>query len=306
MAFAVSALFARPVQAYVRGVSDNGAPLYWPTSCAAVTIYLNGFSMMTPDEVAKSIAAAAHAWSPSEVTCPGTDGDGRTSNPYFEIIPSLSTGGPVPSVVNDGKNAIIFQTTTWPHDPNFIALTTPHAEPDGEIVDADIEINAVSATWANLDPGSTGTGHILDPTDLQTAMTHEFGHLLGLKHTCFHDGVDPFPIPDDDQGQPVPYCPDPPSTPSDVPQAQSVMWFYVDPLLGITKRVLTPDDARGICAIYPATQDPHVCAPNLPDDGCGCAAGGTRGADGVALTALVLSVAVTRRKRRLTPDRDRR
>ncbi|HEY5090269.1 MAG TPA: hypothetical protein VIK30_09870, partial [Polyangia bacterium] len=189
-AVVISTLSQRPAAAYVRGVSEQGYPLYWKGSCAAVTIYLNGFSMMTSDEVAKAIAAAAHAWSPAEVTCPGPSGDGGNSHPYFEIVPSMSAGGPVPGVGPDGKNSIIFYTETWPEDPEFIALTQHFSRPNGEIVDTDIEINAVDFTWANLDPGSTALAHTPDAIDLQTAITHEFGHFIGLGHTCFHAGVD--------------------------------------------------------------------------------------------------------------------
>jgi MYXO-CTERM domain-containing protein len=311
ISLAIAALTApplmRPAQAYVRALSASGVPLYWPQSCAAVTIYLNGFSMMTSDEVAKSIAAAAHAWSPSEVTCPGPDGDGGTGHPYFEIVPSMSAGGSVPEVAYDGKNSIIFQTTTWPEDPEFIAYTQHFTGPDGAIVDTDIEINAVTGiSWSNLDPGSSSTGHVLDTIDLQTAMTHEFGHFLGLAHTCFHAGVDSLPRPNDDQGQPIPDCPDPASTPGDVPQAQSVMWFFVDPGL-TTKRTLAADDIHAVCDLYPAAQDPHACTLNLPDDGCGCAAGGAPLAPGATLSLLALAfAALARRRRSLRSDRDRR
>lgn len=308
------ALFARPASAYVHALNDSGAPFYWPTnsSCAAVTIYLNGFTMMTSDEVAKAIAAAAHAWSPSQVTCPGPNGDAGTTHPYFEIVPSMSTGGPVPEVGNDGKNSIIFQTTDWPPElaTEVIAFTSHFSTRSGEIVDTDMEINAtLGSSWANLDPGSTATGHGQDPIDLQAAITHEFGHFLGLAHTCFNVGVDQLPVSaTDDQGQPVPDCPTPPSTPGDVPQAQSVMWFFVEHgLASIPKRVLSPDDVRAVCDLYPAARDPHLCALNLPDDGCGCATGGHEPA-GAALSLLALGIAVAhaRRRRRLRSDRDRR
>lgn len=309
----ISTLTARPAGAYVRAINDFGAPFYWPTntSCAAVTIYLNGFLTMTSDEVAKSIAAAAHAWSPSEVTCPGPNGDAGTGHPYFEIVPSMSTGGPVPEVANDGKNSIIFQTTDWTLDSTIIALTSHFSTTGGEIVDTDMEINAVQWSWANLDPndGSIGSSHTDDQIDLQTALTHEFGHFLGLAHTCFHTGLDQPAASVDDQNQPVPECPGDPTTSGDLPQAQSVMWFFVEPgAAGIPKRVLAPDDVRAVCDLYPAAQDPHLCTLNLPDDGCGCAAAGTQGPRGAALSLLAFGAAVAhaRRRRRLRSDRDRR
>jgi MYXO-CTERM domain-containing protein len=303
-------ILAPPARAYVRALSASGSPLYWSNSCATVTIYPNGFSMMTSEEVAKSIAAAAHAWSPDEVTCPGPGGsDGGSGHPYFEVIPSLSTGGPVPGIGYDGKNSIIFQTTSWPEDPSLIAFTQHFSRPDGEIVDSDMEINAVPGTfWANLDLGSPALGHGQEAIDLQTAITHEFGHFIGLAHTCVHTGFDPPASPLDDQGQPVPECPQDPQCPpgSDVPQSQSVMWFNVC-AASTTKRVITADDARGICDIYPAANDPQVCAPNLPDDGCGCAAAGGPGARSAAIGLLALALAVAHaRRRRLRSDRDRR
>jgi MYXO-CTERM domain-containing protein len=292
-------------QAYVRAINDYGAAFYWPSSCATVTVYLNGFTMMTADEVAKSIAAAAHAWSPSEVTCPGPSGDGGSAHPYFEIIPSMSTGGPVPEVGYDGKNSIIFQTATWPDSAEVIAATSHFSTPDGAIVDTDIQINAVSGSWSNLDPGSAAGGaHVDNTDDLQTALTHEFGHFLGLAHTCVNVGVDAPAEATDDQGALVPTCPTEVGMPGDLPQAQSVMWFFVQPA-SIAKRVLAPDDIRAVCDLYPAAQDPHACTANLPDDGCGCRTGGGTSAGGATLLALALSAALARRGR-LRSDRDRR
>ncbi len=141
-ALAAASLVGRGAGAYVRAVSDAGAPLYWSSSCETVTIYLNGFTAMTPDEVAKSIAGAAAAWGPDAVTCPGAAGDGGGSHPYFEIIPALSTGGAVPDVADDGKNSIIFEPTTWDEYDGAIAVTSHFREADGQIVDTDIKINA--------------------------------------------------------------------------------------------------------------------------------------------------------------------
>jgi hypothetical protein len=48
------------------------------------------------------------------------------------------------------------------------------------------------------------------------------------------------------------------------------MWYEIGPE-DISKRVLTTDDAQGVCAIYPPARVAPVCAHNSPDDGCGCA-----------------------------------
>jgi hypothetical protein len=132
----------RTAEAYVRSVSDAGYPLKWSSSCETVTIYLNGFSAMTPDEVAKSIGAAAAAWGPDSVTCPADVGDGGNGHPYFEILPQMATGGAGAVDPKDGKNSIIFQTATWDISPEALAFTIVSREPNGHIVDADMEINA--------------------------------------------------------------------------------------------------------------------------------------------------------------------
>jgi len=284
---------ARPAQAFVRATAaQSQLPSFWDSGCQVVTIYTNGFNGLTTDEIAKSIAAAAHAWSPEMVTCPDAAGsDAGSGHPSFEIITQLASGGPVPGVGPDGKNVLIFRTETWEYNAQALALTSRNTDPSGRIFDADIEVNATTldGVWANLDPNAPPAGGGREQFDLQTALTHEFGHFLGLAHTCYNDGVDPPPWPVNDQGQPSPACMD------GLPEQAAVMWFEVEP--GDTsKRVLTSDDARGVCAIYPPDVPAPTCAANLPDDGCGCRTSGAGG--GAAAGLLALAALVTARRRR--------
>jgi MYXO-CTERM domain-containing protein len=297
-----ASLSARTAQAYVRSASGAGYPLYWSSSCETVTIYLNGFSAMTPDEVAKSIAGAAAAWGPDSVTCPVDVGGGH---PFFEILPQMATGGSVPGVGNDGKNSIIFQTANWPETPEALAFTSVSKEPNGHIVDVDIEINAATADilWANLDPGAPPPQNAQLRFDLQTVMTHEFGHFLGLAHTCSggDSGDSSDPAASSDGGaQSIPTC-TPYPDPSIATEADAVMWYRIDDE-SIAKRVLTADDARGVCAIYPSASDPHSCTQNLPDDGCGCATAAGASTNRLAAVVLVALALATRRRRRTQRD----
>ncbi len=286
---------APAARAYVRATAQqSGLPSFWSSGCEVVTIYTNGYTGMTTDEIAKSIAAAAHAWSPQAVTCPDSaNPDAGEGHPSFEIITQLASGGPVPPVGPDGKNTLIFQTENWDYSAAVIALTSRNTDPSGRIFDADIEVNAVAPdfVWANLDPNAPPGRGGVDQIDLQTALTHEFGHFLGLAHTCFNPGYDGATPTVDDQGQPSPVCPQ--GTPE---QQAAVMWYFVDrgPTATV-KRVLTTDDVRGVCAIYPPNAPVRACAANLPDDGCGCRAGG-RGAG--ALGALFVLAALGRVRRR--------
>ena len=184
-----------------------------------------------------------------------------------------SAGTVPPPVANDARNIIVFRTQSWNdelHPAAAVALTSITKKRDGRILDADIEINASSQPWGNLDPGSPdltpGNGQNI-PFDLQNAITHEFGHFVGLNHTC--QGLADTVQLIDNNGNPVPQCDLAPA-----PVQATVMFATINQANGETsKRFLSQDDIDGVCAIYPAAQDPHACTLDLPDDGCGCAAG---------------------------------
>lgn len=299
LALVLLPLAAAPARAFVRATAQQSQlPSFWASSCEVVTIYTNGYTDLTTDQIAKSIAAAAHAWSPEVVTCPtGAGADGGDGHPSFEIITQLSAGGAPPPVGPDGKNVLVFRTDGWEYG-DAIALTSRNTDPSGRIFDADIEVNADPAAmlqnmyvWANLDPNAAPPHGGQDQIDLQTALTHEFGHFLGLGHTCFTRNLDLPPVPLDDQGRVIPDC----GYDETLPQAQAVMWWQVARNL-TTKRVITADDARGVCTIYPPGAAVPVCAANLPDDGCGCRAGGPGAAGLSGLLALAGLLAARRRR----------
>ena len=126
---------------------------------------------------------------------------------------------------------------------------------------------------------------------------------MRLAHTCVGtystmggDGDSPPPGSKDGEGHVIPGCTDPPDS-SNATQAEAVMWYVIDQE-SITKRVLTTDDARGVCAIYPAARNPLSCTQNAPDDGCGCATAGAPSGRLAALVLVALALATRRRRRR--------
>lgn len=131
---------------------------------------------------------------------------------------------------------------------------------------------------------SCETGHILDAdilingsfvfriapqpgderVDIQNTLTHEVGHLAGFAHS-----------------------PDPEST-----------MFSTGTFDELKKRDLTPDDAQGLCDVYPVGHEP------MESSGCGCRIGRDGDADGATVgqlwlwAALALACRVTLRRRR--------
>ncbi len=286
---ALSTTFAASGQAwgFVRKLSSAGIPERWGESCLPVAVYPNGYAEMTRDEIAKSIGAAARAWGPDAIAC----GDG--SHPYLEIVVEMAADrAAAPHVAYDGRNTIAFETESWSGDDTTqVAVTYDFRQPGGRIVDTDIRINALYHSFANLDPGSALGGHSFDFFDLQNAITHELGHLIGLAHTCMLDPGEARPL--DDQGNPVPACADA----SDEVLA-TTMYPSTEPGW-IAQRVLSSDEVRAVCAIYPASADPKLCVLDLPDDGCGCAATGPRPGGLLAgVVGLALALAVSRARPR--------
>lgn len=277
--------------AYVPYRTEGGVEFAWPGTCVFITGYVGDFTGMPAEEVHNAVTGAATAWS--------KDGDPCT---YLSFNVTFAPG-PAPARVlpGDRRNVVIFRTKTWclleedgtchPTDLNYspeaLALTTVNAGvTTGTIRDVDIEVNAVRNEWADIVAHpelATENVH-----DLQNALTHEFGHLIGLEHTCFPAGID-LPTPVDHEGREIPFCG--PGAPAEV---QETTMYNSAPRGESEKRTLAADDQLAVCSIYPAAQDPGVCAPDAGEDpGCGCAAGGRDDpAAGLGLALALLAAGV--------------
>lgn len=171
------------------------------------------------------------------------------------------------AVVSPGDSCIAAGTCgnahdCWDHDTSIVALTTTsYIVSTGELVDADVEVNAASATPTIVDsptcaPGAISTNCVAN--DVQNAMTHEFGHFLGLAHS-----------------------PDPAST-----------MYASEPLGETSKRVLDSGSKQFVCDVYPSGQASKDCSssstPSSSSSGCS-SAGPIPFAPGVLLVLLVLA-----------------
>lgn len=284
---------ATPAHAYVRYQlikNDQLTGIYeqWKQTCIPLVVYPTDLANeMSADEVIGAASAATDAWSKADIS--GTFLD-------IQLTTSLDV---TPATGQDAYHDIVFKNpwcdigdTTC--QVEALAITSVWAgQTSGTIVDADIEVNAQYDFWTDY------VNHpAIGKQDLQNALTHEMGHLIGLDHNCYTPGSDPVHMVDN-TGAPVPDCA---GAPDDV--LNDVMYTKAEPG-DVSKRTLKPDDIQAVLDIYPPSKDPHVCPPigtNVTlatmNNGCRCAVDGTPGAAGaLPVLGLLLTVALRGRRR---------
>jgi hypothetical protein len=170
------------------------------------------------------------------------------------------TGGPIicdqPEFNKSAPNANVwmYRDDEWPYvgANSTLALTTITFEvPTGKILDADVEINSFK-----IDLTTDGAGG----SDLQSIVTHEAGHFLGLAHSMVKTATM------NAQYQPG----------------------------QISFRSLDPDDQAGICAVYPPDRDAPACTQPAPRHGFSRYCGGEGGDSGDGSAKKGCSVATGR------------
>ena len=254
---------------YRRTHNVQGLPLRWQRSCVTVTVFAGDPpSPLDRATLEAGARAAAAAWSTATVACTG-----------LALTVELASGARGDAAF-DHRNSVTFRRVVWHkepcdpatapagcalYDPAAVAVTTVFALPDtGEIVDADIELNAVDNRWGDLVRDGLAAGA---HADVQNVITHELGHLIGLDHS---------------------------------PVVDATMFARGAP--GETsKRHLAEDDVAGVCDVYPAEEDlacPEI-DPRPPVAAGGCALGGAARGPSVieALLLALVALAQAARKR---------
>ena len=244
------------------GCKTTGAKLAWASHCVGISIQKDGTVNLPMSKVKPALEAAFATW--NAVTCDGA--------PLSMKITELAEVSCHEAQYNpDGPNAniVMFQDNRWNyHGPDdTLAKTTVTYDMDtGEIFDADIEINYAYNEF------TVGDQDVV--YDLQSIVTHETGHFLGLDHS-----LDP----------------------------EATMNAGYDP--GTTDlRTLADDDIAAICAVYPpgrkASCDPtprnglgDVCAAAATKSGCSVSPGGSSAGGLVALLGGVGLIAAAARRR---------
>ncbi len=146
------------------------------------------------------------------------------------------------AVTNDSNNRVIWLGgAQWRHGSQTLGLTTTiYYTNTGQIIDADMEMNN-NITWKL---GGTTSNQV----DVESIVTHEAGHFLGLDHSA---------------------------------PTSAVMYAFYNSFSGEIKRNLTTTDINDVCTVYPNTAGGGGQGdPCTQDSQCSTAAPACRGAQG--------------------------
>jgi hypothetical protein len=273
------------------GCVTEGAALFWPSSCVSHSVQQDATKWANLAETTRVVNAAFDAW--TAVLCPGT-----SQGPSIKLVdigpvacraPEFNSGE---VTIGGNANIVVFNDDTWPvaetsTDPeSTLALTTvTYDKSTGQILDADIRVNGQNVL-------STSAPVPSNAYDMQSLLTHEVGHFIGLAHSAV-----------------------PCTGPHDCPTMHALY-----PKGDDSFRTLEVDDVAGACAVYPPGRaSDTTCIPIFgfsgecgipvnPDGRAGCQlARGTVGFSTSSPAILgAIAAAWLRRKREQRPEPRRR
>lgn len=186
----------------------EGLPIAWKSACIGFALNERGTAQLDVTQAKSVILKSFAQW--SDVGCPGGGKASFTFSPMADVPCHRSGYDPKgPNV-----NVVLFQDSDWTYrgiDGTLAKTAVTFDHDTGEILDADIEINAAfNALTITDDPAKV-------KYDLESIVTHEAGHFLGLAHSA---------------------------------DSTAVMFSTYNPG-EMSLRKLTPDDVQGICEAYP-------------------------------------------------------
>lgn len=220
-------------RAFTVKTTRTGVPVHWDNHIEFVSALSPAPAQVSATASREAIDAAALTW---QVALGGAG---------LEIAQS-ATAVAAAAHDHDGINMIRWAVDRDDPDiePGVVALTfVSYRVTDGVIEDADIVVNAVDFRWATEMAGCKTA------FDLESALTHELGHALGLAHSAHPDAT----------------------------------MFATGQGCETHKRDLASDDQAGVVALYPASVEAGGCSTA----GGGGGAGGVGSLAVLAIVALV-------------------
>ena len=198
----------------------SGPSVAWPRR--QIVLHRSGRGVDVDEQaIDAALAAAAAAW--TDVPCSDVvvAAGAPTTARLVGFDWRRGSGDPA------NENVVVFRNDqpddpldAWVHDLGFVALTTVTFDVDtGVVVDADVEFNDTAVLFSACDPEDPAC---VVEFDLQSVMTHEFGHVLGLADLY----------------------------PGETDVTESTM-FAAMARGESNKRTLARDDEDGLCTLYP-------------------------------------------------------
>lgn len=203
----------------IQSCVTEGKPLFWSSSCTQV--YVQGTGSLAQGiglaTLKDSVSRAFGAWL-------SADCGGAPPLIDVQVLGPISCDVAEYNKSKKNANIVMFRDDAWPYVGGEDALAFTHLVFDadtGELWDSDLEINSFEYQFS--------TGNPVTSNDLDSMLTHEVGHMLGLGHTLVKNAT-----------------------------------MYAQYTEGTDSlRTLASDDLSGICAIYPPDRVPSrtSCSP---------------------------------------------
>ncbi len=209
----------------------------WPSRVVPYIVRVPNGSGVTPDALERVVIRAFARW--NDVDCSD-----------LEVV---SAGAIASNVRDESVNEVVTIPRGWQdggRDPSAAAVTVvSFSTTSGKILGARIEINEEFLEFTDIRTQECATAF-----DLESVLTHEAGHFVGLAHPCeLAAGVTECPVPTCDDLL------------ANLPPGGSMPTMF--PILGVCEdalRTLEEDDRAGLCTLYPAGE-PTIPCFGLPD-----------------------------------------
>lgn len=205
-------------------------PVAWPSRAPTLTLHEGGSDDLNEADALNAIRTAFATWTQPACT---------------NVAPSIAGTTTATLADGDGESVVAWRESDWAglgYSPAEIAVThmeyAQRTSTEWDLAGGDIALNGENYTWV-LEGGMPSSEFV----DVQSILTHEGGHFLGLMHACEIDGTHGAPI-----------CP------ALVPATAPTMW---PGYFGQLERTLERDDVDGICFLYPG---PTVADGGVPAD----------------------------------------
>jgi MYXO-CTERM domain-containing protein len=212
----------------VSGCWTGGVPLAWGANRVPFAIAASASRQVSLADATRVADLAFNAW--NSAACEGKapsiqaydDGPISVASGGGDALAGWASCSESASCNPTAHDVIVFDDDAWPYDDpvNTLALTTvTYGVDDGRIFEAYTEVNSAQHKLTTAEPPPTsGAGF-----DLQSILTHEAGHFLGIAHAT---------------------------------DANAIMYAYYHP--GAIN--LTADDIAAICTVYPPQSTRGGCA----------------------------------------------